>query len=139
MPFQWPLAKIDIIQSALAETGDNVPPVANDGSDEWNVASPAYERWIAYVMATHSWGFATQYVVLQPSPTPPQDPDFDTQYPIPLDCLQVIWLKINQNNPNTSNQPMLTNYKIAGTPAGPVIVLNAQGGPPPPNPPLAPA
>jgi hypothetical protein len=132
MPFQWPLGKIDVINSALAETGNNDVAVADDGSDEWNVASPAYERWIAYVMATHSWGFAVQTIILQPSPTPPQDSDFDTAYPLPPDCLFVIWVKINQNNPNTSNQPMLTNYKIAGTPTGPVIVVNARGGPPPP-------
>src|SRR6516165_11161512 len=115
MPFQWPLAKIDLIQSALAETGDNVPPVANDGSDEWNVASPAYERWIAYVMATHSWGFAVQTIILQPSPTPPQDSDFDTAYPIPPDCIHVLWIKLNLGDPVFSNAPRLALWKIAGT------------------------
>jgi hypothetical protein len=142
MSFQWPLAKLDVIQSALAATGDNQPSVANDGSDEWNTASPAYERWLAYMMATHSWGYATQTVVLQPSPTPPQDTDFDTAYPIPSDCVQVIWVKIADltSNPNSvSNQPALGLWKVAGTPTGPVIVINAQGGPPPPNPPVTPA
>ena len=139
MSFPWPLAKLDVIQSALAVTGDNTVAVANDGSDEWAVSSPVYDRWLSYVMATHSWGFATQLIVLQPSPTPPQDSDFDTAYPIPADCVQVIWVKINQNNPNTSNQPMLTNYKIAGTPSGPMIVVNARGGPPPPLTPVTPA
>jgi hypothetical protein len=137
--FQWPLAKLDVIQSALSVAGDNVPSTANDGSDEWSVASPAYERWLAYMMATHSWGYATQTVVLNPSPTPPQDTDFDTAYPLPSDCIHVIWLKINENSPNSSNVPTLTLWKIAGTPTGPVIVLNAQGGPPPPNPPVVPA
>jgi hypothetical protein len=135
--FQWPLAKLDVIQSACAITGDVPPNIANDGSDIWNTADPVYERWIGYVMATHSWGFATQYVALPPSPIPPQDPDFDTAYPMPPDCVQVIWVKINQNNPNASNQPMLTNYKIAGHPTGTgsfvsAIVVNARGGPPPP-------
>jgi hypothetical protein len=139
MAFQWPLGKLDVINSALAVTGDNTVAVAGDGSDEWNTASPVYERWISYIMATHSWGYATLTVVLQPSPTPPQDQDFDTAYPIPPDCVQVIWVKLNDNRPNVSNSPTLALWKIAGTPTGPVIVLNAQGGPPPPNPPRTPA
>jgi|SRR5215472_6464516 len=137
--FQWPLAKLDVIQSACAITGDDPPAVADDGSDIWNTASPVYERWIAYVMATHSWGFATQTIVLTASPTAPQDTDFDTAYPIPTDCVQVIWVKLNNNEPNTSNSPTLTLWKIAGTPAGPVIVLNSKGGPPPPLTPVTPA
>jgi hypothetical protein len=144
MSFQWPLAKLDLIQSALRETGNNVPAVADDGSDEWNVASPVYERWIAYVMASHAWGFAVLTIVLQPSPIAPQDSDFDTAYPIPPDCIHVVWIKINQNNPTTSNQPMLTNWKIAAHPTGTggyvaAIVTNARGGPPPPATPVAPA
>ena len=139
MSFQWPLAKLDIIDSALVATGDNLVAVVNDGSDEWNVASPAYERGLSYAMESHSWGYATQTVVLQPSSTPPQDTDFDTAYPIPPDCVHVIWIKINENNPTTSNEPFLTLWKIGGTTHGPVILVNAQGGPPPPNPPVTPA
>jgi hypothetical protein len=137
--FPFPLAKIDIINSALVETGNNIVAMANDGSDEWNVGSPAYDRAIAYVMESHSWGYATQNIVLTPSSTPPQDTDFDTAYPIPPDCIHIIWVKINFNNPNTSNIPQLTLWKIAGTQAGPVIVVNARGGPPPPLTPVTPA
>jgi hypothetical protein len=139
MSFSWPLDKLGVINSALAQTGDNLVNVAEDGSDEWNTTSPQYDRWLAYVMATHSWGFATQIVVLQPSPTAPQDTDFDTAYPIPADCVQVIWLKINNNSPNISNAPALTLWKIAGTPGGPMIVLNSRGGPPPPATTVTPA
>ena len=139
MSFPFPLAKIDVINSALATAGDNNPVAVNDGSDEYNTASPAYDRWLAYIMATHSWGYATQVVVLTPSVTPPQDTDFDTAYPIPADCIQVIWVKINQSSPTLSNSPTLALWKIAGTPTGPVIVINAQGGPPPPSPPVTPA
>ena len=139
MSFTWPLAKLDVINSALAATGDNLVNVADDGSDEWTVSSPAYDRGLSYAMESHSWGYATQTIVLQPSPTPPQDTDFDTAYPIPIDCVHVIWVKINQNNPNTSNVPMLALWKIAGTPTGPVIVVNARGGPPPPTTTVTPA
>jgi len=137
--FPFPLYKVDVINSALAATGDNNPVAFNDGSDEWNVSSPAYDRALGYTMEGHSWGYATQTIVLTPSSTPPQDADFDTAYPIPADCVHIIWVKINLNTPSISNEPRLALWKIAGTPAGPVIVINAQGGPPPPNPPVAPA
>jgi hypothetical protein len=147
MSYPWPLAKLDIVDRALSACGDNVVAVANDGSDEWAIASPAYDDALAYLMESHSWGFAMLTIVLQPSPIAPQDSDFDTAYPLPPDCVHVVWIKINQNNPNTSNQPMLTNYKIAAHPISnpPVssyvmaIVVNAQGGPPPPSPPRTPA
>ena len=136
--YPWPLAKIDVINTALLETGNNTCAV-NDGSDEWNVGSPAYDRALAYVIESHSWGYATQTVVLSPSSTPPQDADFDTAFPIPPDCVHVIWIKINDNKPTSSNTAQLALWKIAGTNNGPVIVINAQGGPPPPNPPVTPA
>jgi hypothetical protein len=144
MSYPWPLAKIDIINRALDRCGDNAVAVANDGSDEWTIASPAYDEAIAYLMESHSWGFAMLTIVLTASPIAPQDSDFDTAYPLPPDCVHVVWVKINQNNPTTSNQPMLTNYKIAAHPTGTggyvsAIVTNAQGGPPPPLIPVTPA
>ena len=141
MSFSWPLDKLAVIVSALTATADNVPATAGDGSDEWNVASPAYDRALAYIMEGHSWGYATQVETLTPSPTPPQDTDWDTAYPLPQDCVHVIWLKINdaQTTSPPANAAMLTLWDIAGTTNGPVIVTNAQGGPPPPNPPVAPA
>src|SRR5215469_5733806 len=123
MSFPWPLDKLDVINSALTATGDNIVNVADDGSDEWTVCSPAYDRGLAYVMEGHDWGYATQTIVLQPSSTAPQDTDFDTAYPIPPDCMHILWVKINDNNPTTSNVPRLALYKIAGTANGPVIVI----------------
>src|SRR6516162_8290195 len=139
MSYPWPLAKIDIINRALGRTGDNTVAVANDGSDEWNSASPAYDDALAYMIESHSWGFAMLTIVLQPSPTPPQDTDFDTAYPLPPDCVHVVWVKLNNNAPNFSNSPTLALWKIAGTPTGPVIVINSRGGPPPPITPVTPA
>lgn len=137
--FQWPQDKVAVINSALLGTGDNTVAAADDGSDEWNCAGSAYETALAYVMESHNWGYATQVVVLQPSPTAPQDTNWDTAYPLPNDCIHILWLKINKNSPITSNTATLTLYDIQGTPTGPVIVTNAQGGPPPPVPPLTPA
>jgi hypothetical protein len=160
MSYSWPIDKTTLINSALAQTGDNVVAIADDGSDEWNVASPAYDRGIAYISESHSWGYGTQVLVLQPASSPPTDTAWDTAFPIPTDCVHIIWLKIN--NFNTSNGTVVTNqpapllYDIMGSipaqpanaatgapayPAvnGPVIVCNAQGGPPPPQPPATPA
>lgn len=141
MSFPWPLAKLDCVNRALARTGDNLVNVADDGSDEWNVASPAYDSGLSYAMENGSWGYNTQVVTLQPSSTPPQDSDWDTAYPIPSDCVHIIWVKINEIIPSTptTNLPSLTLWDIMGTPTGPVIVINAQGGPPPPDPPVTPS
>jgi hypothetical protein len=136
MSYPWPLDKLTICNSALVSCGDNTIAVADDGSDEWNVCSPAYDRGLGYAMESHGWGYATQVITLQPSPTAPQDTSWDTAYPIPQDCVHIIWLKINQDtsDPVTQTQAQLTLYDIMGTPNGPVIVTNAQGGPPPPPP-----
>jgi hypothetical protein len=139
MSYPWPLNKLDIINRALARAGDNMIDVADDGSDEWNTASPAYDEALAYMIESHSWGFAMLTIVLTPSPTAPQDTDFDTAYPLPSDCVHVVWVKLNNNAPNFSNSPTLALWKIAGTPTGPVIVINSRGGPPPPITPVTPS
>ena len=141
MAYTFPLDELGIINRALAATGDNTVSAADDGSDEWNTCDPAYQAGLSYAMESHSWGYAALDIVLQPSPTPPQDTNWDTAYPIPSDCVHIIWLKINQDltDPTNSTTAQLTLYDIYGTPTGPVIVTNAQGGPTPPNPPVAPA
>jgi len=137
MSYEFPIDKLGLIDSALALTGDNQVAVAGDGSDEWNVCSPAYERGLGYAMESHGWGFAAQVKVLQPSPTLPQDADFDTAYPIPTDCVHIIWVKIQEACvPPTATPPPYPPgfgqpsarpalYNILGTPTGPVIVMNA--------------
>jgi hypothetical protein len=139
MSFPWPLDKLAIVNRALDKTGNNSVAVADDGSDEWRMASSPYDEALSYMMESHSWGFAMLTIVLQPSPTPPQDTDFDTAYPLPPDCVHVVWVKINLGDPVFSNAPRLALWKIEGTPTGPVIVVNSQGGPPPPVPPVTPA
>lgn len=141
MAFQFPLDKLTLVNSALVLMGDNLVAAADDGSDEWNVASPAYERAIAYITESHGWGFDTLVTVLQPSPTPPTDTDWDTAYPLPNDLVHLIWAKVNQNagNPTSPFTNQLTLWSIMGSPTGPILVINSQGGPPPPSPPRTPA
>src|SRR5271154_1245058 len=114
MAFQFPLAKIDVINSALVQMGDNLVATADDGSDEWNVGSPAYERGLGYIIESHSWGFSTLVTVLQPSQTAPPDTDWDTAYPLPQDLVHLLWAKVDEVTSSTPghNAPRLTTYSI---------------------------
>lgn len=133
MSMQWPVDKITLINRALTLTGNNVVNVADDGSDEWLVASPAYETGLALMMEDHGWGFAT--VVnnnLPASPTAPNNTQWDTAYPLPGDLLHLIWVHIA----STSVDPFAaTPYDIENG----QLVLNARGGPPPPTTTVTPA
>lgn len=130
MSFEWPVDKLTVINRALLLTGNNPCAVADDGSDEWNVASPAYETALATMIETHTWGFSTVVNANLPaSPTAPANTMWDTQYPLPADLVHLIWVKLNQNIGDTpsSTTAMPTLYDIEGG----MLVVNAAGGPPP--------
>lgn len=124
--FEWPVDKISLINSALSQTGDNLVVNADDGSDEWNTCSPAYERALAYVTESHGWSWATDVRTLQPAANVPNDNQYDTAYNLPPDLVHVILVRV-------ADRPciwdLLNNQ----------IVVNAQGGPPAPAPPVVPA
>lgn len=143
MAFEWPLDKLGVINSALAQTGDNLVAAADNGSDEWNVASPAYERAVAYMIEQHNWLFAKTFATLQPATNVPTDDQYDTAYNLPSDCVHVIQVRI-------SDLPAIYDFQMGPPqrdpasgqfvgPSGMQLVINAQGGPPPPNPPQTPA
>jgi len=123
--FEWPLSKLEIINSALSQTGDNLVSVADDGSDEWNAASPAYERALAVVTEDHSWSWLTLVRILQPAVNAPSDNQYDTAYDLPDDLVHLIWVRLS-DRPTVWD--LLNNQ----------LVINAQGGPPPPTPPAVP-
>lgn len=135
--FSWPVDKLTLLNRALAVTGNNLLAVLNDGSDEFNVCSPAYDDAIAVMTEDHGWGPA---IVVNPqlaaNPTPPKNTAWDTRYPLPADFIHMIWVRINQNTTDpissTLGQPTLYDFEEG------MLVLNAQGGPPPPNPPQTP-
>jgi hypothetical protein len=123
--FEWPISKLEIVNSALSQCGDNLVNVADDGSPEWNVASPGYERALAYMMEQHGWSQATDVRTLQPAVDVPNDDQYDTAYDFPPDMVHLIWVRV-------SDRP--TNYDIlAGQ-----LILNARGGTPQPTPPNTP-
>lgn len=126
MAVQWPVDKLTCINRALTTTGNEPVNVADDGSDNWTVCSPAYEDALAVMLEEHGWGFATKVnPALQPSPTAPADTQFDTAYPLPADLAHLLWVRL-------ADAPV--GYSILNG----QLVLNAQGGPPPPSPPTTP-
>lgn len=125
MAIEWPVDKLTMCQRALLLAGDNIPQTEDDGSDEWNVASAAYETAFAYMMENHGWSFATKVAILTPTGIAPLDDQFDTAYALPPDLCHLIWLRL-------SDAP--TVYDIQNN----QIYVNAQGGPPPPSPAIVP-
>jgi hypothetical protein len=123
--FEWPVDKQGVINSALSQTGDNLVAVADDGSDEWNVASPAYERALAYMMEAHGWSQATDVRILQPAVNAPDDDQYDTAYGLPPDLVHLIWVRLND---------LPTNYDLLNG----QLIVNARGGAQQPIPPNTP-
>src|SRR5882672_6792235 len=117
--FQWPIDKLTLVNSALSQTGDNLVNAADNGSDEWNTCSPAYEDALPAMIESHSWSWATDVRILQPAINAPDDDQFDTAYNLPLDLVHLIFVRI-------SDRPcvwgILNNQ----------LVVNSRGGPPPP-------
>lgn len=124
--FEFPLGKVEVINSALAQTGGNLVAAADDGSIEWQACSPAYERALGVVTEAHPWEWVTDWRVLVPSPTPPVDDQFDTAYPLPPDLVHLILVRVDRR------PPVVWDF-LNGQ-----LVVNAQGGPPPPTPPAPP-
>src|SRR5260370_28145711 len=92
--FEFPLGKIEVINSALSQCGDNLVAVADDGSVEWNTCSPAYERGLAYMIESHGWSQATDVRTLQPTGVAPTDKQFDTAYLLPHDLVHLILVRV---------------------------------------------
>lgn len=125
MAFQWPYDKISLINSALAQTGDNLVAAADDGSIEWGTCSPAYELALAVVSEEHPWNWLTKFETLQPAINAPDDFYFDTAYNLPDDLIHLIMVRIN----NAPCKWGLQNGQL---------LVNAKGGPPPPSVPTTP-
>lgn len=91
----WPIDKLSLINQQLALTGNNLVAVADDGSDEWNVCSAAYENAIEYMFDGHDWKQITTVITLQSTGVAPTDDQFDTAYAKPPDCIHVIWVRMS--------------------------------------------
>jgi hypothetical protein len=86
--------KLSIIADELVITGNTVPQTADDGSDEWNVCSAAYEAAVAETIEAHSWSFDTQISSLVRVGASPDDL-FQDAFAKPNACLHLIWVRVN--------------------------------------------
>ena len=94
--FQWPLSKLDMINSALSQNWRTTSSRSRmTARRRWNAASPAYERALAFVCEDHPWDWLTDVRLLVPSPTPPDDDQYDTAYPLPADLVHLIMVRLN--------------------------------------------
>lgn len=119
----WPIDKLSLINQQLSLTANNTVAQADDGSDEWNVASAAYEYAIEYMFDAHDWKQITTVLTLQPTGIMPTDDIFDTACAKPADCVHVIWVRLNDQPvvyQILNNQIVLNQYGQApGTPVPP--------------------
>jgi hypothetical protein len=132
MSMTWPLSKLDLINEALALTGNNLVSALGDGSDEDIVAGSAYEAGIEYMLDNHDWKQLTTVVPLTSTGIAPTDSRFDTAFAKPADCIHVIWVRVNQSGQTGGNvfpilYQILTNQIVVnlfggGTVATPAVV-----------------
>jgi hypothetical protein len=80
--------KLRIINEALVNTANNTVTVPDDASDEWRVASSAYEQEVATLLYRHDWKFATRFQQLSRIGDSLY-PGFKDVYEKPGDCLIV--------------------------------------------------
>lgn len=119
----WPLDKLSLINEQLAMTGDNLVAAADDGSDEWTVASAGYETGMEYMLDQHDWKQLTTVLTLNATGQVPKDDQFDTVFNKPTDCIHIIWLRVSfSGGTGGSDFPLL--YQIVGN----QIYVNLFGG-----------
>lgn len=107
--------KLSIIAGELAQTGDNIPAAADNGSDEWTVCSPAYDSAVAETIEGHSWNFDTNITALVRDGDSP-DEVYDDAFAKPNACLHLIWVRLDGQT---------VDYKIINN----QVCLNARGRP----------
>ena len=86
--------KLSIINDVLAETGNNLVAVADDGSDEWTVASPAYDKAVENCLQARNWNFDTAIATLVRVGASPDDL-FNDAMAMPGNTLHLIWVRVN--------------------------------------------
>jgi hypothetical protein len=114
--------KLSIINDVLAETGNNRIAVADDGSDEWTVASPVYDKAVDNTLQARNWLFLKTVTTLVRAGNSP-DESYTDAMAIPANCLHVVWVRLTIG----TNQQMPVDYKIMSLGDGnatPVICLN---------------
>jgi hypothetical protein len=116
--------KLSIINDVLAETGNNLVAVADDGSPEWTVASPVYDKAVENTLQARNWLFLKTIATLVRVGASP-DPVYTDAMALPANALHIVWVRLaigsQQQNP--------ADYKIMTLGSTPVICLNLSNYP----------
>lgn len=117
--------KLSIISAELAMTGNNVPAVADDGSDEWNACSPAYDIGVPLTVERHNWNFATQIAALNRVGDSPDD-QYTDAYAMPPGSLSLVWVRADSSGIEAAPalDEVAIDYKIINN----QICLSSEGG-----------
>lgn len=87
-------SKLDIINSELLLTKNEPVAVEDDGSDEWLVASAAYDSALEHLLDEHDWKFATQIEAINRIGDASDSDTYADEYARPQNALHIVWLKI---------------------------------------------
>lgn len=82
--------ELEILNNALINTGNSILTVLNDGSDEWQAASRAFDRSLDDLISQHGWPFARKSADLVKAPdadNPSQE--YDYAHRLPTDLLHL--------------------------------------------------
>lgn len=85
--------KLSIINRMLPLTGNALVSVPDDGSDEWTVASAAYDAGADYLIGEHNWNFATA-IDTMPRANDSPDEKYADAYNKPANALSIVWVRV---------------------------------------------
>jgi hypothetical protein len=80
--------RLEIINNALLNTGNDPCSIEFDGSSEWAVAYAAYNRALGTLLEEHDWNFGTTTAVLARTGAS-ADPRFTDAFAKPSDALMI--------------------------------------------------
>ncbi|MBV8895541.1 MAG: hypothetical protein JO051_03440 [Acidobacteriaceae bacterium] len=81
--------KLGVLNEALRNTGNHPVNTVADGSDEWEVASAAFDQWVPILLSERNWHFATQTQTLDRLGDSSY-PGFVDEFALPADLMQLI-------------------------------------------------
>jgi hypothetical protein len=86
--------KLEIVNTALGLTGNNIAAVEEDGSAEWMVGSVAYDSGLRHLLGSHDWKFATAIETLN-RVADADDGNYEDAYAKPSNTLGLIWVRVD--------------------------------------------
>lgn len=116
-----PQDKLSRINDQLLITGENPVPVEDDGSNEWNVCSAAFNIFAAQ-LERHGWNFATGIEALNRVGDSP-DNQFDDAFAKPDGCLHIVWVRLDDRAPFAWR---IIDNKVCLTRGSPAAVVTAK-------------